>query len=88
MNNDGLNVLLNLMALATFTNPMAHKEHIQMNHLKDEAAVEKAYRLLAMHHSELLLDNIELRKQLARTSIKSILKMRWKLLWNAWSSYD
>jgi hypothetical protein len=54
----------------------------------DEAAVEKAYKLLAMHHNELLLDNMELRKQIARTSIWSILKMRWKLIWGAWGAYD
>lgn len=43
MNNDGLNVLLNLMALATFTNPMAHKEHIQMNwELEKERALFEA----------------------------------------------
>jgi hypothetical protein len=54
----------------------------------NEEAVQKAYNLLAMHHSEMLLENIELRKQLARTSIRSILKMRWKLLWGAWRSYD
>lgn len=43
----------------------------------DEAATEKAYNLLAMHHSELLLENQRLREQLRNTSIWRILKARW-----------
>lgn len=43
----------------------------------DEAAIEKAYNLLAMHHSELLLENQRLREQTRNTSIWRILKLRW-----------
>jgi hypothetical protein len=46
----------------------------------DESAVEKAYNLLAMHHSELLLENKRLREQLRNTSIWLILKARWNNL--------
>lgn len=46
----------------------------------DEAAIEKAYSMLALHHSELLLENAELRKQMRNTSIWRILKLRWYVL--------
>lgn len=49
----------------------------------DEAAIEKAYNLLAMHHSELLLENQRLREQLrniGNISIWRILKLRWNNL--------
>ena len=46
----------------------------------DEAAIEKAYNLLAMHHSELLLENLQLREQMRNTSIWHILKLRWNNL--------
>jgi hypothetical protein len=46
----------------------------------DEAATEKAYNLLAMHHSELLLENQRLREQLRNTSVWQILKARWNHL--------
>ena len=46
----------------------------------DEAAIEKAYKLLAMHHSELLLENQRLREQIRNTSIWRTLKARWNNL--------
>ena len=46
----------------------------------DEAAVEKAYNTLAMHHNTLLLENHRLREQLRNTSIWLILKARWNHL--------
>ena len=42
----------------------------------DEKAIEKAWSLLSMHHSELLLENERLRKELRRQSIRAILKAR------------
>jgi hypothetical protein len=42
----------------------------------DEKAIEKAWNLLSMHHSELLLENERLRKELRRQSIWAILKAR------------
>ena len=45
-----------------------------------EAEIEKAYNTLALHHSELLLENMELRKQMRNTSIWRILKLRWYVL--------
>ena len=56
----------------------------------DEAAVEKAYNLLAMHHSELLLENQRLREQLrniGNISIWRILKLRWNNLFRR-NRYD
>ena len=35
--------------------------------------IEKAWRLLSMHNSELLLENAELRKQLDNISVRRIL---------------
>jgi len=40
--------------------------------------IEKAYNLLAMHHSELLLERAELLKRLGNQSIWGILKARWR----------
>jgi len=42
----------------------------------DEKAIEKAWNLLSMHNSELLLENERLRKELRQQSIWSILKAR------------
>jgi len=42
----------------------------------DEKAIEKAWNLLSMHNSELLLENERLRKELRRQSIWAILKAR------------
>jgi hypothetical protein len=43
--------------------------------------MEKAYRLLAMHHSELLLHVQHLERLLRQKSILAILKARWRGLW-------
>jgi len=42
----------------------------------DEKAIQKAWSLLSMHHSELLLENERLRKELRRRSIWAIVKAR------------
>lgn len=42
----------------------------------DDEAIQKAWSLLSMHNSELLLENERLRKELRRQSIWSILKAR------------
>jgi len=38
--------------------------------------IEKAWRLLSMHNSELLIENAELRRQLNNISVRSILWSR------------
>ena len=42
----------------------------------DDKAIQKAWSLLSMHHSELLLENERLRKELRQRSILAILKER------------
>jgi hypothetical protein len=42
----------------------------------DDKAIQKAWSLLSMHHSELLLENERLRKELRQRSIRAILKER------------
>jgi len=40
--------------------------------------IEKAYNLLSMHNSELLLERAELLERLNKQSIWEILKARWR----------
>lgn len=45
--------------------------------MSDKHDIEKAYNLLAMHHSELLNYNLELQQRLRNTSIWWLI--RWKI---------
>jgi hypothetical protein len=47
----------------------------------DDKAIEKAWSLLSMHNSELLLENERLNKELRKRSIWAILKARFLYFW-------
>ena len=42
----------------------------------DEEGIQKAWNLMSMHNSELLLENEELKKQIRTMSVWTILKYR------------
>lgn len=42
----------------------------------EQDEIEKAWRMMSMHNSELLIENAELRKQLNNQSILGILRSR------------
>ena len=42
----------------------------------DEEGIQKAWNLLSMHNSELLLENEELKKQIRTMSIWTVVKFR------------
>ena len=46
----------------------------------DEEGIQKAWRMMSMHNSELLLENEELKKQIRMMSIWLILKYRFLCL--------